>query len=213
MNVQGPRNTGNYPDLAVAILAGGTSRRFGSDKTRFRIDPTYPTLIERTVSIARSVSSHVLIIGHNRYADLVLGVPIVPDDIPNRGPVGGISTALRILPFPRVLVLACDMPCLSLPLLRRMIERPTDRAIVVPRTDDGRYHPLHAIYARSVLPLIDQQLRTGKTAVHSIFDLVEIDAVSESELRAVDANLDSLFNMNTPADIERVRFCQTPCGT
>ncbi len=197
-----------YPDLAVAILAGGASRRFGSDKALFRFGSGHPTLIERTVAIARSLSDRVVIIGHDRFAGLNLEAAIVPDDEPGRGPLAGILTGLRVLERSRVLVLACDMPCLSPALLRMLIERPVDRdRIVVPRTDDGRWHPMHAIYPRSMLGAIAQALETGNGSVRSLFGLVEIDAVSESELRRIDPGLDSLVNLNDPSGIPRARRC------
>ena len=198
-----------YPDLAVAILAGGASSRFGSDKALVRIEPGGPTLLERTVAVARSLSDQAVIIGHQSYAALVPGIDVISDDEPGRGPLGGIATAFNVLGAPRLLVLACDMPCLSIPLLRWLIERASDADAVVPRTDDGRWQPLHAVYHRSAFPAIEESLRTGSSAVRSVFDHIVVDPVSEDELREIDPELRSLFSLNMPADLERAQACAT----
>lgn len=200
-------NTQIAPDLAVAILAGGQSRRFGTDKALVRIAPEYPTLIERTTAIARQLSDIVAIIGHDRFAGLDLDVPVIPDDAPGCGPLAAIATAMRQLERPRILVLACDLPCLSPELLRLLIDRPSTKPVVIPRTDDGRYHPLHAIYARSLLPGAEAALRDGHKSVRSFLDIIDLDPVPETELRLVDPQLDSLFNLNHPEDLDRALHC------
>jgi molybdopterin-guanine dinucleotide biosynthesis protein A len=149
----------------------------------------------------------VVIVGHERYASLGLSVPLLQDDEPGRGPLGAIATAMRRLDRPRLLVLACDMPCLSLPLLRWMIDRPLDADILMPRTDDGRWHPLHAVYRRSTLPVIERCLESGTGAVRSIVPLLTVEPVAESELRRLDPSLNSLFSLNRQNDLERARHC------
>ena len=196
-----------YPDLAVAVLAGGESSRFGADKALVSLVPGTPPLISLIVGKALTLSDQVAIIGHHRYSALGLGVPIVPDNEPGSGPLGGIATALQRIDRSRVLVLACDMPCLSLPLLRWMIERTVDAEVRIPRTDDGRWHPMHALYHRSSLPAIERSLRSGRRAVRSILPLLTVDAIGEPELRQIDPDLSSLFSLNQPEDLERAVQC------
>lgn len=195
------------PDLGVAVLAGGASRRFGSDKALFRIDDTGPTLIERIVTVAKQLSDEVTIIGHKQYENIKLGVPVVADDYPQRGPLGGIATALRALLRPRVLVLACDMPCLSIPLLSWMAKLETDADVVVPQTNDGQFQPAHAIYRLSALPAIETALATSNGAVTSFFPSVRLRVISESEMRIFDPGLDSIVSLNRPEDLNRVNGC------
>ena len=201
------RNDKIYPDLAVAVLAGGKSSRYGADKALVRLVPGGPTLIEQIVSKALELSQTVAVIGHERYATLNLDVPIFQDEEVGRGPLAGIATAMRRLDGPRLLVLACDMPCLSLPLLRWMIERPTESDVVIPRTADGRWQPMHAVYQRSALPEIEQSLSIGKSAVRSILPSLAVDAIEEPELRAIDPELRSLFSLNRPEDLVHAMSC------
>lgn len=200
-------NEKKYPDLAVAILAGGASSRFGADKALVRLSPGSPTLLETTAVVARSLSEQVIVVGHERYEALELDIPNIPDEVPGAGPLQGISTAMRHLDRPRVLVLGCDMPCLSLPLLRWMIERPSALDAVVPRTAGGHWQTLHAIYRRSMLPVVDDALARGKRSVRAVLDLVTVDEITEADCRAIDPQLDSFFSLNTPEDLERAARC------
>ena len=201
------RNDKIYPDLAVAVLAGGESSRYGADKALAILTPGDAPLIAQIVGKALRLSNLVAIIGHERYAGLNLGVPVFQDDEPGRGPLSGIVTAMHRLDRPRLLVLACDMPCLSLSLLRWMIELSLDGDVVIPRTDDDRWHPLHALYRRSALPQIEQSLRSGNGAVRSILPFLRVDAIGQTEIRGIDPDLSSLFSLNRPEDLERARQC------
>lgn len=198
-----------YPDLTVAVLAGGTSSRFGADKALVRIVSDGPTLIEQTIATVRSLSDSVAVIGPDRFQELRLEASIHTDDEPGRGPLGGIATALRMLDRPRLLVVACDMPCLSIQLLRWMTERGSDADVLIPRTADGRWQPMHAIYRRSALPAVEAALKTDSASVRSIFPNLSVEAISEAELRRLDPELSSLFSLNRPEELDRARRCAT----
>ena len=206
--VQGERfSAENYGDLAVAVLAGGASRRFGADKALIQICPGGLTLIERVIDIGRSLCAEVFIVGHERYAHVVTDVPIVPDGHPGRGPLEGIRKALQFASAPRVLLLACDMPCLSSSLLQAMGNCNSSADVILARTDDGRWQPMPGIYRRSALPAIERALRDGPCAVSSIFADVTVHELSEPELRKIDPALNSLFSVNRPEDLDRARRC------
>ena len=149
-------------DLGIAVLAGGSSRRFGADKAQFRIRPDGPTLLESVLDVARKLTPEVVIVGHERYTPIAHGIPILREDSPGNGPLPAIEAALANTSMPRILVLACDMPCLSVPLLSWMAHLPTDADAVVPRTLDGRWHPLHAIYRTTCLPAIRTSRENGR---------------------------------------------------
>ena len=68
-----------------------------------------------------------------------LQINVVPTSS-GAGPLGGIYTALTASPRARTLIVACDLPYLSLPLLQRLAA-PSDADLVIPRTERG-YEPL-----------------------------------------------------------------------
>ncbi len=196
-----------YPDLAVAVLAGGASRRFGADKALVTLCPNGATLIELAVSAGRSVAAATFVVGHERYAPYLPGVPIVSDDRPGEGPLAGIQAALRFTSAQRVLVLACDMPCLSTPLLRWMAAIETNADVLIPRTADGQWQPMPAIYSRSAIGGIEHALDEGNRAVASIFQTVTVQEIGEPDLRALDPELRSFFSLNHPDQLDCARQC------
>lgn len=195
------------PDLSVAVLAGGGSRRFGTDKALVRLCPDGPMLIERVVEAGRSIARDVFVVGHQRYAALLTDVAVVPDAYPGEGPLGGIVSALRHTALARMLVLACDMPCLSISLLRWMAAVDSRADILIARTDDGCFHPIPGIYRRSILPAAEAFMAGPVRSIQSIFDLVNVHELCEADLRLRDPELGSLFSLNRPDQLTRAQAC------
>src|SRR5690242_9512250 len=119
--------------VSGAILAGGQSRRMGSDKAALRIQGE--PLLQRTARLLATITTDVAIIGPPERAALAPGVPILPDRWPQQGPLGGIATALQALAGEAVLVVGCDMPFLNAALLRYFITLAPEYDAVVARAD------------------------------------------------------------------------------
>jgi molybdopterin-guanine dinucleotide biosynthesis protein A len=194
-------------DLSAAVLAGGLSRRMGADKALLTLDGV--PLIERAVTTLRQLSSDVFIVG-DRPAYRAFGAPVVADMYPSTGPLGGIATALRAARSAYVLVVACDMPWLSLPLLRAMaaVQRDYDVLIpVLPGAQDARGipEPLHAIYAARCLPIVEQTLSVGMHKASGLLDRVRARELGDAWLRRHDPELRSFVNANTPDEFAAAR--------
>ena len=119
--------------VSGAILAGGQSRRMGSDKAALLIQGE--PILKRTARLVASITADVAIIGPPERAALAPGVRILPDRWPQQGPLGGIATALQALPGEAVLVVGCDMPFLNAALLRYLIALAPEYDAVVVRVD------------------------------------------------------------------------------
>ena len=199
--------------LSAAVLTGGLSRRMGTDKALIEVHGR--TLVERVASVVAMVSDDVFLVG-DRPAYHRFGVRVVADEYPDTGSLGGIATALRHARHDRVLVVACDMPDLSLRLLDAMARLPTEADVVIPTTPPGRshqggahtYETLHAIYRRSCLASIEQRLAAGRLKVVDFLDDVRVRVLDESWLRDYDPELASFANVNTPDDLTRIRDAQ-----
>ena len=201
------------PPLSAAILAGGQSARMGTDKARLRLRPDGPTLIELVLAAVRTVADDVTIIANDeRLAGLNL--PIIPDNFPNTGALGGIEAAVAHARHDHCLVVACDMPFLSPPLLRALAAVPRDYDVLAPRLtvganrqgqSDGVYETLHAIYGKGALPAIRVQLAEGRYRVIGFFPQVRVRAFPEERVHALDPVLRSFFNANTPTRLAEAR--------
>jgi molybdopterin-guanine dinucleotide biosynthesis protein A len=183
--------------VSGAILAGGQSRRMGSDKAALLLQGE--PLLLRTVRLLRTITPDIAIIGPPERAALAPDVPILPDRWPQQGPLGGIATALRALTGEAVLVVGCDMPFLNSALLRSLISLAPAYDAVAVRTD-GEAHPLHAVYQRRCLPALESQLLAGDLKVQRFLSQLAVRFVEGEELERFDPQHLSTFNANTPEE-------------
>lgn len=189
--------------ISIAILAGGQSRRMGTDKAALRIDQS--TLLERTAHLARAVTSRVFVIGRERPHDWpqpLSDVRFILDEHPDCGPLGGLQSALHNLDkaHHKVLLLACDLPRLNEAALHWLCQMSASNAqshgTVV--NNAGQLEPLFSVYHRAVEPLIAQQMQSGRRSMHGLIASGDFAIVEAPDwLRPL------LSNLNTPEEWQR----------
>lgn len=184
-------------EVAGVVLAGGRGRRMGEDKALLALEGR--TLLERAVTVLRSVTAMVMVVGPPERRPWIGEAQLVSDAYPGAGPLGAIATALEAAPAPRLLVVGCDMPFLSASLLDRLISRSQGWDVTVPMVA-GRTHQLHAVYAQSALPAIQRQLASGNLKIDEIFTSLRVQYVSELDIPMTATDRLSFWNVNTPED-------------
>lgn len=191
--------------LSAAILVGGRSRRMGQNKALIRLTPDAPRLVDSVIATVRAVADEVFLVGSalddSRWS--FPGIRTVPDLVARAGALGGIHAALRAASYDHVLIVACDMPFLQVDLLRFMAEQPGGYEALMPLV--GQLQPLHAIYARSALPLIEARLSASDYRVTSWFGEGTVHTIPPETVARFDPDLRSCFNMNTPRDLEEAK--------
>lgn len=197
------------PSTGAAILAGGASSRMGQNKALLRLEPNGLTIIERAIArLAEAGFNSPLILSNDPFTYSFTGLEIVPDEIPHLGPLGGLLTALHSSPNERVLLVACDMPFLNPPLLRYMASISANHDAIAPAWHDPagllRLEPLHAIYAKSALPIIEQQAANNHFRMTSLLAALDTHYLTEDEIKPHDPQLISFRNINTPDELSRL---------
>ena len=182
------------------MLAGGKSSRMGFNKAFIEFGGK--RLIEATVDCLRALFPEVLIIANDppRYA--YLGVKVIPDLIPDSGSLGGIYTGLSAASHPICFCVACDMPFLNADLITLLVREAEGWDAVVPRVR-GELQPLHAVYAKSCLPLIKESIDASVLKIARFFPKAKVKIIQEPTLRAVDPDLLGFMNVNTPLELEQ----------
>ncbi|HEY8491167.1 MAG TPA: molybdenum cofactor guanylyltransferase [Dehalococcoidia bacterium] len=189
-------------DVTGAVLAGGRSRRMGTDKARLELGGR--PLLFYVLDALTTVADDLLVVGpRHRLPPLPPAVRAVEDRRPGRGPLEGIATALRESRGRWVLVAACDLPFLQPALLRELCDRAAGCDAVVPHVG-GRHHLL-IVLARHALPKVEGVLRQGETRVDRALAALDLRTLGEEAVRRVDPDLLSLFNVNTPEDLQQAR--------
>jgi molybdenum cofactor guanylyltransferase len=185
-------------DLAVFILAGGKSTRMGTDKAFVALDSR--TLLARMLDLARSVTPDVYIVGaKEKYAPFA---PAVEDIFPNCGPLGGIHAALHSSQKDLNLILAVDVPFVSLALLQYLITRARNSSatVTVARSNQG-WQPLCAIYRRQFAGIAEVALCEGRYKIDALFDEAGTEMITAGDLEAAGFSERIFRNLNTPEDL------------
>lgn len=188
--------------MVGAILAGGQSRRFGSNKAFALFQGE--RLIDRQVRLLVSIFEQVMVVTDFPDRFLHLDVTLVQDIIPGQGPLGGIYTALVFAQGQSVFITACDMPFLQAPVIKHMLEFCAGYDVVIPEKQDF-LEPLHAVYSSRCLPHIKRALDRNEYQVITFFKAVKVKRIGEDKLRQLDPLGLSFFNVNRPEDMARAR--------
>jgi len=191
-----------WPNLTVAILAGGKSSRMGTDKSFVRV--LGRPLIEDVLAHVAGIGTETLIVTNRPEDYRYLGLPLFTDVLPDKGALGGIYTALHSSSQPHTLCVACDMPFVVRPLLDYLISLIPEGDAIIPRLN-GEAEPFRAIYSQACLAPIRAALDAGKMRVISFFPNVRVRFVDEPEIDRFDPQHLSFFNVNTPEDLEQAR--------
>ncbi len=188
--------------ISCIVLAGGEGKRLGIEKAFLRIGDR--TLIEGILEKMARIGDEVIIVTNSPQRYGYLGVRLVGDVYPGKGALGGIYSGLKVARHHHSLVVACDMPFLDPKLLRYMILLSPGQDVVIPRIGELT-EPLHAIYSKRCLQPIECLLATGSLKIIDFFPEVRVRYVEEQEIKLLDPQCLSFFNINTPADLERAR--------
>jgi molybdopterin-guanine dinucleotide biosynthesis protein A len=190
-------------DLCAIVLAGGKSRRMGSNKALldFGGRPLISVLIDRILPI----TDQILISSNDPHCYKFLNFPVIQDRYPGHGPLAGLHAAMLSSDSSLFIVLACDLPNLEAPLLRNLISLAEGYDAAIPRTSGGLAHPLCAVYRRTCLPAVENALLRGVNKVVEIMleSALSIKWVSPEEGRFRD---EDLANINTPEDLRKFRM-------
>ena len=181
------------------------------------------TLLGRTVQIiARAISGPVVVVralGQD-LPELPAGILVVDDPREGRGPVQGIAAGLAALTGRAevAFVSSTDMPFLHPAFIRRVLrvledDEGTDVALPVAR---GYKQPLAAAYRVSLAGAAERLVREDRLRPAFLFDECRVETLDDAALKrdpvlaALDPELDSVLNINTPADYEAARARPAP---
>ncbi len=186
--------TGVCAGVAGVVLAGGASRRMGRDKALLMVGGE--TLAGRAARRLAAVCPEVILADAGRH--LLPGLPSVPDG-PGRGPAAGLLGAAAACPDRPLLVLACDLPRVPVPLLTHIALCAGD--LVLPRWEGG-IEPLCALYRPRALAALAARVERGLFALHELAeDDLGIRWLEGAELAAFGRPEEMFLNVNRPEDL------------
>jgi molybdopterin-guanine dinucleotide biosynthesis protein A len=187
------------------ILCGGKSSRMGRDKATlpFGAEPMLERVVRLVGEVVDAANMVVVAAPRQKLPELPGGLAIGRDVDEYRGPLAGLATGLRMLEgrIDAAYVTGCDVPLLKPVFVRRMFELLGDYDIAVP-FDGEHHHPLAAVYRPAVLVQVERLLAAERMRPFFLFNEVATREVPVEQLRNVDPQLETLFNLNYEADYQ-----------
>jgi len=191
-------------EVTGVLLAGGKSRRMGEDKRYLVMGGE--TLLERGLSVLRSVFQEVLVVIAQDSPPVSVDARVVRDLVPECGSLGGLYTGLMQATTPYIFVVACDMPFLDQAVIAKFTSRRATADIVMAKLA-ARLHPMHALYGKRCLPVLEQMIQARQLKIQEVVShaSLRVQYVTETDLSSIDPSGRSFQNVNTPADFEAAR--------
>ncbi|MFX1303884.1 MAG: molybdenum cofactor guanylyltransferase [Promethearchaeota archaeon] len=211
-----------YKYLAIAILIGGKSTRFGSDKGIFEyhgkplISYQLETLGKKKYDIFLVAKSKAQV---NNYLEKIILRNIMAfiiddnniiSDLTIHTPLIGLYSAfkeLNNLGYEKSFILSCDLPLIKLDVIEFLIKNSFEYDCCIPKWNNGFLEPLFTIY-----PVKKALIKAEKNVKKNIYKLTnlldenwKINYISiESLIQPLDKNLNSFININEPSDLEKL---------
>jgi FdhD protein len=183
--------------VTAVILAGGNSTRMKSNKALLPFSGEL--FIERIYRQLSALFPEVILVTNTPEFYRFLPCRMIPDEFPGLGSLAGIHAGLKESSTEHIFVVACDMPYLNSELIRQMVSKSQGFDVVIPESDGG-FEPLHAVYAKSCLPAMEEALKNGTRKIVNCFDWSKVSVLSKDEISAVDPEFLSFRNINTPEE-------------
>jgi molybdopterin-guanine dinucleotide biosynthesis protein A len=183
----------------AAIFCGGLSRRMGFDKAFLRLADGRSLLAVLAEGLGRRFGEVALVTDDPakfRALGEVSGFRKIRDLHPLAGPAGALRTALASMDYPKIFVMACDIPSLDISVVDALAAKmeSLDADITLPRLGE-RFEPLFAFYGKKAEAPLLETISAGRLAIREIFPRVRTVFLDLDPL-----NKTLITNMNTPSE-------------
>ncbi|MCK4443065.1 MAG: molybdenum cofactor guanylyltransferase [Thermoplasmata archaeon] len=165
-------------EVSIAILTGGKSTRFGSNKLLFELEGK--KLVQRVYDKVKEFSDDVFLQGSS-----IDGLAHWEDLVSDKSSLGGIYSALKNSKHEKTIVVAGDLPHIDTRMMSLLLENQEFDA-VVPRWRSGHREPLCALYSKNLIPTIEEMFDANDLKISHVFGRagrvkwIEVDALIES---------------------------------
>jgi molybdenum cofactor guanylyltransferase len=190
------------------ILAGGENKRMGVDKAFLTV--AGKPLIEHVLRVLGSVVQQIIIVTNSPERYRTYDARIVTDRLERRGSLVGIYSGICSSESEYNVVVACDMPFLNAELLSYQMELAPGYDAVVPAFGE-LIEPLHSVYSKRLLPVIEERIREDQRRIRSIFCHANVRYVTEKEISRFDPERRSFINLNTPQQYKEATCSDSEC--
>jgi len=183
-------------DCTAIVMAGGDSRRMGTDKASLLFDGQ--TLLQSVIATMQQLFPQVIVSVRQPRAGIDL--PQICDEQPDGGPLAGLVASLGNITTPWAFMVACDMPFVVPEVVELLARYRLQHQAVVPVVH-GHPQPLAAFYAASCVAPLRASLAAQQKGLRGVLKQLDVRYVDEAEMLEADPHLRSFFDLDTPQDV------------
>jgi len=187
-------------EITAIILCGGKSTRMGTDKGMINIMGR--PMVEHVINHVKPLCERILIstnLGNYKY----LGHQVIEDQWQDFGPAAGILSCLNVSETDNNLVISCDLPMATTPLLEKLHGYSFDADITVPRINT-HFQPLCGFYRTHIQDQFKEYLLSGEKSMQFIIQYFNFRVVSQEMVPGINLEKE-LQNFNCPEDLENLK--------
>ena len=195
------------------ILCGGQSRRMGKDKGSLIIKDK-PMIKYILSTLNNEIDEVIIVLNDNKRIDKYMEfinpedysykLKFVEDKIKNKGPISGILTGLENISSEYAIVFPCDNPFVTKNTIQTLFNELSDNIqAVVPYHDPEdklkTSEPLHSIYNKNIIPLIDNLILNDSLHIKGIIEKIDTKFVLIDNKKILKKEF---RNLNHPEDLK-----------
>lgn len=166
-------------EITGIILAGGKSERMGTDKGLLVLNGK--TFISHIYDAMKPiVGDNIMVVSSNADYD-TFGYNRIEDLIADKGPVGGLYTALKQSKTKFNLVLSVDVPLVSTELLAWLLENHHESYLMTQVQSNDKASPLIAVYDRAVRIPLGERLAGNQLKLRGLLEEINYQTLDIPE--------------------------------
>lgn len=180
------------------ILAGGKSQRMGTDKGLLPLNGK-PFITHIYEAMKPIFGDNIVVVSSNEAYD-AFGYNRIEDLVSDKGPVGGLYTALKQSKTKFNLVLSVDIPLITTELVQWLVDNHDDGYLVTQVQVGDKVSPLVAVYDRALRTLLGEHMAGNQLKLRDV-----IAEVNPQTLIIPEKWMDQLQNINTEEDYKKIK--------
>ncbi len=186
-------------EITGVILAGGRSSRYGENKALLNLGGG--TVISSVRDVLSSLFPRVILSANNPEEYKFLGLKTFTDFFEDKGPLGGIHSALVNSETEKIFITTCDMPLIRAEDILFIAQNSRESDITVVSAG-SRLQPLFGVYSKKLIPEIERILLDDKRKNYSVKRLLD---VSDTKILETSAPGIQFTNINKKEDYQFIK--------
>lgn len=171
----------------------------GRNKAFLRLEDRY--FLDWIINTLSNACCELILATREPYLYSEWDLKIVEDIFKVRSPLTGLHAGLVNMLADYAFCTSCDTPLLKKEIVQVLIDEIEPGYDIIVPVSDTYYQPMCAVYSKKCIPFIEKQLNLGDLKADHLYEKIKLKEIPYERFEAIDPDLKSFFNVNTPEDI------------